>query len=432
MVWLLIGYMWLFIHRPFEIWPWLGAIHVERVYMILTILCWLLSGPGFPARNRLHPYLGLFTLVMFASWLLSPYQAAGDKTVEDWLKYVVFYGLLVTSVCTEKDLRGVVAGYVAVMTLFMAHCLWEYFNGRAMYAQGIVRLSPIGKTFDFNDFSGLIVCCLPFSWVLWRQWTARWKRALLLGHLGLACYCIMLTGSRMGFLGLVLASLLACLASPKRWRLLAIYPVLAAAAWELLPEDRQNRYLTLADDSRGPTNAAASAGNLRYAGFERSLPLFHERPVLGFGPESFGVVTGMHNKPHNLYGQLLAELGIAGAIAFGLILWGVAQNTLKARRIVRAAEQWSGNAPPLPSLGEGQGASASDLAWQTVAAAGAAILLLAIMGWGFNFLFWHVWLWFGGFQVVALQCLQRQAESMESGETVTLEPQTVSFGHTCN
>jgi len=44
-----------------------------------------------------------------------------------------------------------------------------------------------------------------------------------------------------------------------------------------------------------------------------------------------------------------------------------------------------------------------------VAAAAAAILLLAIMGWGFNFLFWHVWLWFGGFQVVALAVLRQHA-----------------------
>ena len=35
MRWLLIGYMFLFIDRPFEVWPWLGDLHVERVYMLL-------------------------------------------------------------------------------------------------------------------------------------------------------------------------------------------------------------------------------------------------------------------------------------------------------------------------------------------------------------------------------------------------------------
>ena len=35
MRWLLIGYMFLFIDRPFEVWPWLGDLHVERIYMLL-------------------------------------------------------------------------------------------------------------------------------------------------------------------------------------------------------------------------------------------------------------------------------------------------------------------------------------------------------------------------------------------------------------
>ena len=41
MIWLLGGYMWLFIHRPFKVWPWLGELRVERVYMLVTIFYWL-------------------------------------------------------------------------------------------------------------------------------------------------------------------------------------------------------------------------------------------------------------------------------------------------------------------------------------------------------------------------------------------------------
>ncbi|MCG2682720.1 MAG: O-antigen ligase family protein [Planctomycetales bacterium] len=397
--------MWLFVHRPFEIWPVLATIRIERTYMLFTIGCWLALGPRLPAPNRLHFRFVLFILVMIVSWLLSPYQAVGQKTVEDYLKYAVFYVLLVTSVRDERDLRTIVVGYVGVMTLFMAHSLREFYCGRAWYAQGILRMGAVGESFDANDFAGLIVCSLPFAWVMWREWTARWKRGLLLAYLGLGCYCIMLTGSRMGFCGLMLASVLACLISPKRWRLLALYPVFLAAAWMMLPEDRKDRYPTMIDPSKGPASATASAGNWRLGGFENSLPLFNERPLLGFGPMGFRAAT-RRGMPHNLYGQLLAELGLAGAVAFGLILWGVAQNAVEARRIVQAV------GPP------------GDLpAWHTVAAMAATFLLLAFMGWGFNFLFWHVWLWFGGFQAVALFCLKQQAADAQLSEAVDLEPQ---------
>lgn len=393
MIWLLIGYMWLFIHRPFEVWPWLGAYRIERVYMIFAIVCWFASGRALPRANRLHRYFVGFILVMIVSWLLSPYQAAGEKTVENYLKYAVFYILVVTSVRNGQDLRRILVGFVCIMALLMAHSLREYFCGNFWHAQGIMRMMSVGVTFsDYNDFAGLVVASLPFAWALWREWTTRWRRAILLGYFGMSAYCVVLTASRMGICGLVLAGLLWSLASPKRWRLLALYAVLLAAAWMVLPEKHKNRYLTIVDPSYGGTDAAVSAGNWRYSGFEKGLGLFQERPLFGFGPQTTAEATGAGKMPHNLYGQLLGELGIFGAVAFSLIVLGVAQNTLEARRIAR-----------------GQSAAEDTLPWRMVVAASAAFLLLLFMGWGFNFLFWHVCLWFGAFQVIALHRLRAEA-----------------------
>src|SRR4051794_24505354 len=133
MIWLLIGYMWLYIHRPFEIWPMLAAVRLERVYMIVTLVCWLLSGPSLPRGNRLHWYFAGFVLVMLTSWMVSPCGNTGDDAVQNYLKFVVFYVMLVTTVRTELDLRRILVGYLAVMTLWMGHCVREYFNGLATW-----------------------------------------------------------------------------------------------------------------------------------------------------------------------------------------------------------------------------------------------------------------------------------------------------------
>ena len=45
MLWLLIGYMFLFIYRPFEVWPALGIFRIELIYMLLTGLVWAAT-PG--------------------------------------------------------------------------------------------------------------------------------------------------------------------------------------------------------------------------------------------------------------------------------------------------------------------------------------------------------------------------------------------------
>jgi O-antigen ligase len=398
MIWLLIGYMWLFIHRPFEIWPVLGAFRIERVYMIGTIICWLLSRAAIPSGNRLHRYFALFVAVILASWLISPYRSAGDASVENYLKYSVFYVLLVTSVRSLQDLRTLAIGHFCIVSLLMAHTLRECFNGNSWYAQGIVRMQGVNQTFrDPNDFAGLVVSCLPFAWSLWQPAAGKILRVAILGHVGLVGYCVMLTGSRMGMVGMVLAGGLATLASPKRWRWLTVYGLLLAAVWVVLPADRKARYLTLVDPNAGPSAAASSGGRLRMGGFEAALPVFAERPLLGFGPDSFAQASGSGHMPHNLYGQLLAELGAAGAVSFALIIWGVARNTRDARHFHSIAMELE----------------VDEFPWRTVIAVASAFFLLLVMAWGFNFLFWHIWLWFGGFQVVALRLLKHQAAQVQ-------------------
>ncbi len=344
-----------------------------------------------------------FILVMLASWFTSPCGPIGDPAVEDYVKYAVFYFLLVAVVRTEESLRRIVTGYLAVMTLWMLHSWREYyFYGHRLWEQGLIRLIPVGHTYDFNDMAGLIVCSLPMAWVLWKQATTRRQKALVGCYVGLACYCIVLTGSRMGFVGLVLAGTLACLASPKRWRYLALYPVVLAIFWIVLPDGTKDRYYTLFDSDYQSVNGAASIGDYRYGAFQRGLEMCARRPLLGYGPFGF-MVEGYHGAmAHNLYGQLLGELGLAGAVAFGAIIFGVFRNFFEARRF-RPAYPGSGSVDSPEGL----------LAWHTVGASLAAFVLLLVMAWGFNFLYWYVWLWFGGFQVVALQCLKQQAADLD-------------------
>ena len=388
------------IHRPYEIWPILAAFRIERVYVIFMIVVWLGSGPSLSRGNRLHWAFAAFILVMLASWMASPCGSTGDAAVENYLKYAVFYTVLVTSVRSEKDLRQLLTGYLASMALWVAHCLREFYNGSATWTQGILRLVPVGHSYDFNDCAGMIVCSLPFAWIMWRQRRIWWQRLLVLGYCGMAGHCIMLTGSRMGFIGAIVAGFMACLASTKRWLFLVVFPVLLVVVWAVLPADRKARYFTLYDaDSGVKTGATASAGNLRLNGFVASLPLFADRPLLGYGPMGFAALNRW--MPHNLYGQLLAELGLAGAIAFASILWGVGRNVFESRRIARC----------FSDPGEAR------LALDTVAAAGGAYIVLAFMSWGFNFLFWPLWLLFGGFQVVALQVLNRQLEEAQEYES---------------
>src|SRR5262245_65266797 len=98
MIYLLGGYMWLYVHRPFEVWPILGIMQLERVYMILMLIFWAAAARKSWLSNRLYLALGGFTLILGAAWLTSPVMDIGADTIENYLKVAVFFMLVVTSV----------------------------------------------------------------------------------------------------------------------------------------------------------------------------------------------------------------------------------------------------------------------------------------------------------------------------------------------
>ena len=203
---LLIGYMFLFIDRPFEVWPWLGDLHVERVYMLFTMGVWLMhSGKRWIPNPQHFAYAGL-ALTVLACWAMSPWMDRSQPLVEDWFKIVVFYGLLVTTVHDEKGLKKIVVGFVLVMGLYLTHSLREYIGGRHTYRMGISRMIGVDSTLgDPNSFGASIIYSLPFVPALWRSgWGGRRGRYLIGSYAALCALCILLTGSRGSLIGLLL------------------------------------------------------------------------------------------------------------------------------------------------------------------------------------------------------------------------------------
>lgn len=400
MIWLLIGYIWLFIHRPFEEWPWLGAMRIERMYMIMVIGVWVLSGPALIRWNRIYTGFILLTGVVLTSWLASPYPTHGEWSVENYLKYLVFFVLLVTSVRNTNDLRMILLGYVGAVGIFMAHSMREAFAGRINWdSQGVHRMVGVGNTFSHpNDFAGLITMSLPFVYPLWFEARKWWHKGAILAYVGLTVWCVIRTNSRMGMCGILMAGLLLVLVSGPVWRrrLLFLSPLLLVALWWIIPVETRNRFYTLIDPSSANAAAQASSGRFRYSGFERGLRLMGERPLLGYGPGTSAVAAGEGSQAHNTYGQVLGELGLVGTAAFLMILFAIGKNALESRRI---ASHLPWNADQLP--------------YRMVLAATGAYVLALFMGWGLHFFFWHIWLWFGAFQAMAIACLHQQAAEHE-------------------
>jgi O-antigen ligase len=395
MPWFLGFYMWMYLHRPFEFWGFLGTIQIERITMGFVLIYWFLQGRKNWLPNRLIGFYFLFVLAILLCWLASPCKPDwGDKVWDDTWKVGVFAMLILTSIRGEKELRQILVAYFVALTLYQSHSLLEFICGRHEFRQGIVRMIGVDDTFgDPNTFSATILYSMPLLLPFWNDPPDRRRRGLIVGYVALNMICILLTGSRRAYLGIVFLAFLLAMVSSRRFQFLTLGFLLSPLLFFLMPEDLRMRFLTVFDPSLGPKVAADSA-NFRYKAVEISLQLIGQSPLFGIGPGAFQEASGVDLQPHNLYAQLIGEMGMIGIIAFTGILVGFFVNTFEMRRLYRRHPWWE-----------------HDFNYRVVNAIFLAVILLLFMGLGGHNLYRYNWMWFGVMQAVALHAArQRRGE----------------------
>lgn len=402
MIAILIGYIWMFVHRPFEIWPVLATIHLERIYVLAALAYWLTAAPKRWPSNPLHGAFIVFSGAVLVCWLASPWSGReySRLLIENYFKQLVFYLLLATSVRKEKGLRKICLGFLVVMAIYMAHSYREFRAGRHEYRMGIPRMIGVDTSMnDPNTFGASIVYALPLVAIVWYCLPPSRKRlAYVLGYVGLSGLCIISTGSRTALCGLVAWCGLMVLRSRYRMRMLALVLVLSPIVWMLMPPHLQKRYLSLIDPSAASAGAQASAES-RTKGFWIGLDLWQDYPLTGCGPGAWRPASGRHIEAHNLYGQLFGEMGLLGILTFapivGLLWW----NARWIKSTYRRHPEWD-----------------RDFLYALADAIGIALVLLLFEGWASHSLFRFTWQWYGAFLIVARHCVQERLAGPDAAD----------------
>lgn len=386
MIWLLIGYMWLFIHRPFEIWAWLSPMHIERVFMLITIAFWATQPKRWiPCRSHFPVFLLAITYLIGSQ--TSPY--ASFATVEDWFKVLVFYFLIATTVWEERQFRKLIVGCALIVSIYELHSLREYFNGRGHYEMGTWRMIGVDVTMSHsNTFGASVAYTLPILYPVWTFAMQRWQKVVVFTMAALAVTCVLLTGSRSSFAALLALLVLVSLTSKYRWRILGLLLLVPPLVWAYLSVDLRNRYMTLIDPSLGPENAQASAEG-RSKSFWYGVESFTQDPLFGAGLGSYRAKKGVGT--HNLYNQAFGELGMFGLAVLIGFAWSFAGDFREAHRLIQDCDD-----PDKLFL------------YRVCLASFISCLLLFFLGWGGHNLTRYNWLWFGAFSGIALQILKER------------------------
>src|SRR5262245_20197267 len=364
MRWLLIGYMFLFIDRPFEVWKWPGDLHIERLYMLFTMAVWVVYPNKRWLPNGQHAAYLAFALAVLVCWVMSPWSEQGQPVVEDWFKIVIFYFLLVTTIHDEEGLKTVAVGFLVVMGLYLLHSFREYLGGRHTFRMGIARMIGVDETLgDPNSFGASIVFALPIVAAVWKAGIGgRLGRWMLLGYVGLSSLCVLLTGSRSSLLGLGVWFMIIIWGTRYRMAAFAGFAALAPLAFVALPESLQTRFETIINPEVGPANARES-GEGRWQGLFTGFRLLENNPINGIGPGAWRPATRSKIESHNLYGQLMGELGALGILSFVALLCCFWANLRAMKRMRNHFPEWR-----------------NELLFTLPAAVGVGIFLLLFMG----------------------------------------------------
>lgn len=399
LLWGTISYLFLFIFRPFEYWEWLGAYYIERIYMIaLIFVVTFWSGKRYKHHPIATALLGFFGVICFSVvFAYRPDKALG--LVWEYFKLLVLFFVILLSVRDERDFRILVIAFLGITGIYVGKSLWEFLlYGRHTYTMGIRRLVGIDKTFgDPNTFAATIIYSLPFAWAIWRtKPSPRVKKGLIFYGI-MSMVSIALTGSRSGMVSVIFFLLILWLRGKKKVLGAVGIAIVLVIGWFAMPADYQKRFETIYDDSISPSATLSAEG--RKEGFNMGIELFKRSPIWGWGvgcsPIAVHQILGYSYEfqLHNLYAQLLSELGIMGAISFlGLVFLLFRTQRRIANRSVRSGPN-------------------NNLIFHTSIACTTVVWLLLFEGLFGHNLYRYTWIWICAILILAEQLSKKATDN---------------------
>jgi len=314
--------------------PWEAMLHYPtatlstvKLFGMALVGAYVLRAASRGTKIRTSPVIGIgivFAFVVGLSLIASPEPSAGLEKAFRYAFFVLFLFLVAQLVSDRETGKRLLQVYVASAALASLVGLMAFLSGAEARASG-----PID---DPNDFGYLMATAVPFAVYLYRED----RRLRLLWGAGLilllaATAATLSRGAAVGLAALVLWALFTGRIGAKAMVTAAVAVFVAALAavalWQPLISDRLEEKERIADKNVESREAFWSA----------ATQMWMSSPVLGIGPDRFGVEAPeyVRSNPialedpvvHNAYLEILAENG-PFALALFLAMMGAAWSVL--------------------------------------------------------------------------------------------------------
>ncbi len=312
--------------RPNELFPEVfGTFPIIKIVAIATLLSYagskLLHGEPltiWPIEMKM--LLAITALgIIFIPVAASPGEST-DLLTDMFLKVVAIFVLMINLIDTRERLRSIMKLVVICGTILAFFAFIDYAQGKFSVKPGEERVTGlVGGIFgNPNDLATSLDLLIPIAvaLALTRRGLAR---AAYFACAGLLAMGVIITFSRGGFLGLVaMAGLLLWKVgrSNKAMTMLAI-SIVVMVFLIAMPVGYSSRITSIFDTASDPTGSAQARKDL----LERAASVAANHLVIGVGMGNYSIYSIHEQRAHNSFLEISAELGVAGLVAYLIMLF---------------------------------------------------------------------------------------------------------------
>ena len=333
---------WL-LHLPYR----LPALALVRFDVALVIIISALIVLGYSAgENSFDSRTNRLVLLLVAYFIITLPLVQWPGSVlnyglQRFIKAVVFYYFTVRLTTTHRKLSQLLFVFVIcqcfrVLEPLYLHLTQGYWGGAATMLDGedMVRLSGApGDVINPNGLAFVVVTIIPFAHYLWTGRVI--GRLAYLALLPCLIYVLVLTGSRSGMVALGMTFTVIWFHSHHKVLLATLLLVVLTAVVPRLSANLADRYLSIV--SSDTKNAGSAQGRLD--GMVLDVAVAAHRPLFGHGlgtsAEANANFRGTNQLSHNLFAEVLQELGLVGMFIFAMLLRSIWTGTQQALATLR-------------------------------------------------------------------------------------------------
>jgi len=334
-----LGYFCLVYFKTSSYYPAVAAMQGELVFAAVTFVIILLHKAPLeklaPRFNPVNKYLYLFSGCVAVSYIVAIDQEwSWFYAVYHYIKVIILYIMVLLTIDDGRDLKILTWGLVLIFVYMTYEPLYGYLYGIGGTEQGYGTV----YTSDMGILSGHVALAnnmnqmIPIALFLLISQTK--KSLKVIAFLALLAFLVSLIASqsRGGFVGFVaIAGLLVYYFRNNKKMLAFAVPGIVAV------------FLLSATLIYTASRISSSTIEGRLIGLAHGIEMVRIKyHFLGVGPGCFQKARSMYfgytMDSHNLYGELIGELGIPGIIMWALLMWNIYKN-LKLVREREKSEQ---------------------------------------------------------------------------------------------